>query len=162
MTNLKELLEKETQDLFSAETQLFDAMPNLSASATHLVLKSFLEEQSNQTKIRIERLRMVTSLLECNPESLKKCKGMKSAIKETNILAALQINFQVKDAGLIGAMQRIIHYKIAGYGTSNQYAKTLGLDEVSRVLVQSLDEEKKADKVLSEIAINEINALAIK
>ncbi len=59
-------------------------------------------------------------------------------------------------------MQRLIHYKIAGYGTANQYAESLGLEEVARVLTQSLDEEKQADKVLSEIAINEVNELAIK
>ncbi|MBI1226694.1 MAG: DUF892 family protein [Bacteroidetes bacterium] len=162
MTNLKELLEKEVQDLFSAETQFFDALPSLTASATHATLKSLLEEQSNQTKIRIERLRMVTSLLECNPAGLKKCKGMKSIVKETKKLADLYIDFQVKDAGLIGAMQRIIHYKIAGYGTGHKYAETLGLPEVTRVLIQSLDEEKQSDKVLSELAINEVNELAIK
>ncbi len=162
MTSLKELLEKEAQDLFSAESQLFNALPNLTASTTHGALKGIFEEQSNQTKVRIERLRMVASLLECNPEGLKQCKGMKSILKETNKMAALYVDFQVKDAGLIGAMQRIIHYKIAGYGTANQYAETLGLTEVARVFTQSLDEEKQSDKMLSEIAVKEVNVLAIK
>jgi ferritin-like metal-binding protein YciE len=162
MTNLKELLEKEIQDLFSSEAQLLDALPNLTASASHTALKVIFEGELNQTNIRMERLRMVASLLNCNAEGLKKCKSMQRILKETSKLAALYVDFQVKDAGLIGAMQRIIHFKIADYGTAKQYAEKLSLEEVARVLTQSLDEEKQADKVLSEIAINEVNALAIK
>jgi len=49
------------------------------------------------------------------------------------------------------------HYEIATYGTLVQLAKTMGNEEVADILAQTLEEEKQADKLLSQIAENNIN-----
>jgi ferritin-like metal-binding protein YciE len=160
MTNLKELLEYEIQDMFSAETQLSESLTKLSLLATNAKLKTAIDSYSEQTKVHIERLRMVASLLDCNPID-QKCKAMKAIIKQGMKLAEAQIDLQVRDALIIGIIQRMAHYKTASYGTSHHYAKTLSFGEETRVLNLSLEEEKAADQQFNNLAIKEVNILAI-
>lgn len=52
----------------------------------------------------------------------------------------------VRDAGIILAAQKIEHYEIATYGTLIAFAKTMGQDEIAKILEETLEEEKKADQ----------------
>ena len=62
-----------------------------------------------------------------------------------------------RDAAIIMAAQKVEHYEIATYGGLVQLAKTIGRDEVADILAQTLEEEKEADQLLSEIAESSIN-----
>ncbi len=53
---------------------------------------------------------------------------------------------------MIGAAQRVEHYEMAGYGTDRALAELLGEDEHVSLLNQTLEEEKQADKKLTELA----------
>jgi ferritin-like metal-binding protein YciE len=66
----------------------------------------------------------------------------------------------VRDAGLIGAAQRVEHYEMAGYGTARTLAKRLGYQEIATILQQTLEEEGEADKKLTAVAENEVNVRA--
>jgi ferritin-like metal-binding protein YciE len=55
------------------------------------------------------------------------------------------------------AAQKVEHYEIATYGGLVQLAKTMGLTDVAELLAQTLEEEKEADQVLSQIAESSIN-----
>ena len=54
---------------------------------------------------------------------------------------------------LIGAAQSVEHYEIARYGTLITWADELGRDDVMRLLMTNLNEEKAADKKLSNVAL---------
>jgi len=56
------------------------------------------------------------------------------------------------DAVIISAAQKIEHYQIALYKTLCQFAETLGLSEVVKLLAATLDEEKDANEKLSQLA----------
>lgn len=56
------------------------------------------------------------------------------------------------DAGIISAAQRVEHYEIAGYGCVRTYANILGEKEAVSLLEKTLQEEKEADKKLTELA----------
>jgi ferritin-like metal-binding protein YciE len=43
------------------------------------------------------------------------------------------------------------HYEIASYGTARNWAIQLGLADLASLLQQTLDEEKRTDKLLTEI-----------
>jgi hypothetical protein len=58
----------------------------------------------------------------------------------------------VKDAGIIGAAQRVEHYEIAAYGTVRAFAETLGHDDHIKLLGETLEEEKQTDDKLTELA----------
>ena len=58
----------------------------------------------------------------------------------------------VLDAGMISSAQAVDHYEICRYGTLIEWAKDLGHQDAIRLLQQNLDEEKNADRLLSQIA----------
>ena len=64
------------------------------------------------------------------------------------------------DAALVVTIQNIEHYEIARYGTLIAWAKQLGMMEAANLLEQTLEQEKKADKKLNDIALNEVNRKA--
>jgi ferritin-like metal-binding protein YciE len=66
----------------------------------------------------------------------------------------------VRDAGLIGAAQRIEHYEIAGYGTARSLARRLAESQIAETLQQTLNEEAEADKKLTSIAESQVNIAA--
>ena len=63
----------------------------------------------------------------------------------------------VMDAGLIAAAQAIEHYEIARYGTLKAQANQLGMKDAARLLDQTLQEEKKTDQLLSQLAVSHLN-----
>ena len=66
----------------------------------------------------------------------------------------------VMDAAIIGAAQRVEHYEMAGYGTALAFAEILGENDHIPLLQQTLEEEKQADKKLTELS-QEINHRAV-
>lgn len=68
----------------------------------------------------------------------------------------------VRDASLIASEQKIKHYQIATYGTLQAFAKTMGENKAAALLAMTLDEEKKADALLTKLAMASINSKAFK
>jgi len=64
------------------------------------------------------------------------------------------------DACLIAAGQRAEHYEMAAYGTLVAWAQAMGHTQAEKLLQQTLDEEKAADKKLSGLAESGINQSA--
>jgi ferritin-like metal-binding protein YciE len=58
----------------------------------------------------------------------------------------------VRDAALVSAAQRVEHYEMAVYGTVRYFAEILGETSNVGLLERTLDEEKHADQLLTEIA----------
>ena len=65
------------------------------------------------------------------------------------------------DAGLVAAAQAVEHYEMARYGTLCAWAKVLGMEDAALLLTQTLEEEKRTDETLTELAHSEINQMAI-
>jgi ferritin-like metal-binding protein YciE len=63
----------------------------------------------------------------------------------------------VRDAALIISAQKVEHYEIASYGSLAQLAKTMGMTEIAALLEETLEEEKKTDQLLTELAVSGIN-----
>src|SRR5262249_19779128 len=59
---------------------------------------------------------------------------------------------EVLDAGIIAGAQKIEHYEIAAYGTVRNYANLLGRNDWMQILEVTLEEEKQADKKLTQLA----------
>ena len=153
---LKELYINELKDLYNAETQLVKALPKMAKAATSEELRSGFEEHLEQTKEHVQRLEKIFELLDESPKG-KKCKGMEGLIEEGSEMIDEDFEGSIKDAGLIGAAQRVEHYEIAAYGTAKAFAETLGELEHIKLLEQTLREEKETDEKLTELA-EEINA----
>jgi ferritin-like metal-binding protein YciE len=129
-------------------------------AATSEELASAFEDHLAVTEQQIERVEQVFGLLEMTPRA-KKCEAMEGLVKEAqNVIEELPKGSSVIDAGLIIAGQKVEHYEIAAYGSLVQLAKTMGENEIANLLQQTLDEEKQADQLLTELAVSGINITA--
>lgn len=156
LDNLRALFVEELGDLHSAESQLIKALPKLAKAACNPDLKRAFEDHLSVTKRQLDRLDSILGRMgEKNPN--KTCKGMKGLIEEGDERAKEKGDESVRDAGLIGAAQRVEHYEIAGYGCARTYAEMLGDDSAAGLLQESLDEEKQADSDLNKLATQCIN-----
>jgi ferritin-like metal-binding protein YciE len=158
MDNLKHLLVHEIQDLYSAESQFFDALPLLAEKAHDPDLKAALQLHYIETILQLERLEKVAEILEVQPAEAV-CKGMRGLIREASDVIEVG-RPEVVDAGLIGAARKVEHYEIAGYGTARAHAQRLGLVEVARMLQKTLEEKEAANDKFTLIAESGVNQLA--
>ncbi len=156
LNTLQDLFVQELKDLYSAETQLVKALPKMAKAATHEDLKAGFQEHLEQTKEHVSRLEEIGKQLGCKLTG-HTCKAMKGLIEEGSEFIESEAEDTVRDAGLIGAAQRVEHYEIAGYGTARALAKILGHDDAVEVLGTTLEEEKETDEKLTEIAESAIN-----
>lgn len=153
---LAELFEDSLKDIYWAEKALTKALPVMAKNATSPELIDAINGHLIETEEQITRLEKVFELIG-KKATAKKCDAMEGLIEEgKGILEETEIGV-VRDAGIIAASQKIEHYEIATYGTLRQFAETLGYEEAVTLLEQTLDEEKGADKLLTEVAVNAVN-----
>jgi ferritin-like metal-binding protein YciE len=155
---LRDLYIDELRDIYSAETQLVKALPKMAKAAMSDELRSGFEEHLEQTRGHVSRLEQIFEDLDEKPSG-KKCSGMEGLVKEGGEMIKNEFEGEVKDAGLIGAAQRVEHYEIAAYGTVRAFAELLGDRNAVDLLSQTLEEEKETDKKLTQLA-SEINVEA--
>ncbi len=160
LNSLRDLYLEELRDLYSAENQLVKALPKMAEAASDKQLKSAFTAHLKQTKTHVTRLEHIFEQLDEEPGG-ETCQAMKGLIEEGEVMIKADGDETVRDAGLIGAAQRVEHYEMAGYGTTRALAKRLGETGAAKVLQQTLDEEGEADKHLSEIAETEAKHHAV-
>lgn len=148
---LKELYIDELRDLYNAENQLVKALPKMAKAASSEELRTGFEEHLEQTRGHVQRLEKIFEDLDESPKG-KTCKGMEGLIAEGSEMIDEDFEDEVKDAGLIGAAQRVEHYEIAAYGTTKAFAELLGHTEHVSLLEETLEEEKATDEKLTELA----------
>jgi ferritin-like metal-binding protein YciE len=153
LQSLHDLFIEEIQDLYSAENQILEALPELAENATSPELKRAFQQHLDQTRVHVQRLDQIFNQLGGDVDrNDKTCKGMKGIIKENEDLLDDLEEPEVADAGMIAGAQRVEHYEIAGYGTVRTYAQLLGRNEWVRLLEQTLNEEKQTDQLLTQLA----------
>ncbi|MAP56014.1 ferritin-like domain-containing protein [Altibacter sp.] len=160
MKNLSELFEHEIKDLYSAEKQLLDALPNMVKAASDKKLQEAFSHHLKETKTQFERIKEICDSLGINPGNTK-CDAMEGLIEECDDMIKEDAPGDVKDAGLIACAQRVEHYEISGYGTAVRFAKELGHKDVAKKLQTTLDEEYDADNKLDKLAEGRLNKKAL-
>ena len=158
---LEELLIDELRDIYSAENQIFKALPKMAKGASSPELKRGFEKHLEETKRQVERLNQIAESMEIRLTG-KKCKGMEGLIEEGKEILQEDLDDNAIDAGLIGAAQKIEHYEIAAYGTARTHAEMLGLRKIAKLLQQTLDEEGTTDKKLTALAERVANVEAVR
>jgi ferritin-like metal-binding protein YciE len=151
MGSLRDLFEEELKDLYNAEQQIVKSLPKMANAVSSPDLKDAFEHHLEETYGHLERLEQIFQR-ESMVAKGKKCEGMEGLLKEGAELLQTKAAPEVKDAGLIGAAQRVEHYEIAGYGTARAFAEQLGERDIAKMLQETLNEEGAADKKLTQIA----------
>lgn len=157
---LKDLFEDGLKDLYWAEKALTNALPKMIKNATSTKLKKAITDHLAQTVEQVKRLEEIFVSLDKKPVA-KVCDAMKGILEEGKGVIEETEPGPVRDAGIIGASQKVEHYEIATYGTLAAYAKVLGEKTALKNLLKTLAEEKKADELLTRIADTALNTRAI-
>ena len=157
---LLEFFTDEIKDIYWAEKHLTKALPRMQKAATTSELKDAFETHLGQTEGHIKRLEKVFELLE-EKAVAKKCDAMEGIVKEgQSIIEDTEAGTATRDVGLILAAQKVEHYEISTYGGLATLAKSLGRDDIARLLIETLKEEKATDEILTEIAESNVNYAA--
>jgi ferritin-like metal-binding protein YciE len=155
---IEDLFVEQIQDLYDAEQRLVKALPKMAEKATNNELRSAFADHLLQTEGQVQRLEQVFAELGQDPAK-ETCEAMKGLIKEGEEMMDIK-DPAIRDAALIAAANRVEHYEIAAYGTARTLATALGLSRSPSLLEQTLDEEKKADAKLTQIAEQTVNPQA--
>ena len=158
--NLNDLLIEQGRELYSTERQELDVLPKFEKQVSSPKLKKIISNQISRAKEQQLRIEKAFSKLNTSPEG-EFSEPFGALVNKSNQLINRSIDPQIKDAGIINSIQHLNHYKIAGYGALSTYAEELGNEEVATLFHDSLDDEKKIDSELKELAKSEINKKAI-
>ena len=156
MKSLDDLFLHFLQDVYYAERQLLKALPKMAKSAQSPALKEAFTAHREETVHQVERLEQVFELIG-KPAKGVPCEAIKGLIEEAEEVIGDSELGPVRDAGLIACGQAVEHYEVARYGALIAWAQVAGHSEIVALLRQTIDEEKKADKMLNELALKQVN-----
>jgi ferritin-like metal-binding protein YciE len=158
---MEDLLLEQVEDLYDAERRLVKALPKMAEASTSQSLRQAFESHLLETEGHVTRLESVFRTLGQDPKT-HTCDAMKGLISEGEDTISDIDQSSLRDAGLIAAANRVEHYEIAAYGSARTFAQTLGLGQVASLLEQTLQEEKKADQKLTQLAESMVNDQALR
>ncbi len=158
---MDDLFAQTLRDINYAEQEIVRALPEMIENSTNSRLRSAFENHLAETKQHIVRLEKVFEMHGSQPKVVD-CPAIDGILKEAKeIMGDIKLDDKdVLDAAMIAAAQAVEHYEIARYGTLISWARQLGLDECANLLDETLQEEKAADKKLTEVAESEVNTEA--
>lgn len=149
---LEDLFLETLKDIFFAERQILKGLPRLAKAAADPKLREAFMHHREETEGQVDRLRQVFEIIGKRAQG-KTCEAINGLLEESEELLELSPQpSPVRDAGLIAAAQAVEHYEMARYGALVAWAKALGNDQIAQLLHESLEEEKKTDTLLNQMA----------
>src|SRR5262249_42633847 len=122
-------------------------------------LEDAIRDHLEETKRHAKRLEKIFDQLNINKDDAEISETMSGLIGETTKIINEYESGPVRDSALIIVAQKIEHYEIASYGSLRTLADVMRMEQVGDVLDRTLEEEKAADELLSELS-EDINEMA--
>jgi len=157
--SMNDLFVHELQDIYYAEQQIVDALPQMISKATSQQLRTALESHLGETRNHVRRLEQVFQMQGVTPKGVD-CPAIDGIIKEAKQVAGDTADKNVLDAAIIASAQAVEHYEMSKYGTLIAWARQLRRSDCAQILQQTLAEEKAADEKLTSIAEGQVNRAA--
>ena len=139
------------KDVLYAERTSVRALKKAAKAAQNDELRQALEQHAQESEGQIERLQQVFEIIGKAARG-KTCESIQGLNAELEDHLEEFKDSEAADAVLIAGAQAMEHYEIARYGTLRTWAQQLGLEDAARLLEETLEEEKRTDELLSQIA----------
>jgi ferritin-like metal-binding protein YciE len=156
---LDELFHDTLKDIYFAEKKILATLPKMAKAAQSPDLQKAFEKHRGETEGHVARLEKVFAAIDKKPQA-KTCDAIVGITAEGAEIMQEYKGSPALDAGLLAAAQAVEHYEMSRYGTLKTWAGELGLNDVVRLLDQTLEEEKKTDAALTKIAETVVNQRA--
>ncbi len=156
---LANLFTETLKDIYFAEKQILRALPKMAKEATSPELREAFEKHRDETEDQVERLNQIFESMG-HPARGKTCEAILGIIDEAKEFMDEFKGEEALDAALVGSAQTVEHYEIARYGTLKSWARDLGMEDAAKLLDQTLQEEIKTDKLLTDLAMKNVNKKA--
>ena len=156
---LNDLFQDTLKDIYFAERQILSALPKLAKVAQSEELRNAFMTHRDETEGHVQRLEEVFKIMGTAPEA-KTCESIKGILEEGEEIMEEYSGSEALDAGLLASAQAVEHYEISRYGTLKNWADQLGMKDAVSLLDETLQEEKKTDALLSELAETKVNLKA--
>lgn len=156
---LTDLFHDTLKDVYFAEKKILSTLPKMTKAAQSPDLKKAFEKHRGETAGQVERLEQVFGLIGAKPQA-KTCDAIMGIVKEGEGVIEDYKDSPALDAGLIAVAQAVEHYEMSRYGTLKAWAGELGMDGAVKLLDATLQEEKKTDAALTELALSTVNVEA--
>jgi ferritin-like metal-binding protein YciE len=153
---LEDLFHETLKDIYYAEKKILTALPKMAKAAQSEDLQAAFEKHVGETTDQVERLEQIFELIK-HPAKGKTCDAINGTIDESQQVMKEFKRCAALDAGLIASAQAVEHYEISRYGTLKAWAQQLGLQQAVTLLDETLEEEKKTDEALTELAKAAVN-----
>ncbi|MCD4511951.1 ferritin-like domain-containing protein [Brucella pseudogrignonensis] len=157
--SLSDLFEHALGDIYYAEKKIYKSLPKMIKAADHPELVDALTSHREETATHIEKLETIFELLGKRAKA-EKCDAIDGILEESEGLLEDFGTSVAVDAAIIFSCQAVEHYEITRYGSMSSFAEALGLDEIKTHIDDILSQEKAADKALTELATESVNAAA--
>jgi len=148
---LSDLFLAQLKDIYYAEKKIFRTLPKMVKAAQAPELKQAFTAHREETQGQIERLEQVFEMLGKRPQT-KPCEAIDDIVAEGEETIEDFGESAAIDTGLVAAGQAVEHYEMARYGALIACAGQLGMPEAAALLNQTLQEEMKAERLLTQIA----------
>ena len=156
---LDDLFLETLKDIYHAEKQILRGLTKMAKSASTDDLREAFENHREETEGHVQRLEQVFEMVGKRARG-KPCEAMQGLIEEGKEIMDEFKGSPALDAGLLSSAQAIEYYEMARYGTLIAWAEELGMKDAVSLLKETLEEEKKADSLLNEIAKRSVNQRA--
>ena len=160
MKTLNDLFLEELADIYDAEKRTLKALPYMARAATCNKLKAAIESHLEETEGHVATLEQVFECFDLKPKG-QTCEATVGLLEEAEEIAADFEDSPAINAALVCAAQKIEHYEIASYGCLQEWARLLGNEEAADLLGEILEEEKRANESLTELAKTTCNVEAL-
>ena len=158
--SMNDLLLTFMQDVYYAERQIVKALPKMVKASENQELKNALMHHREETQGQIDRLQKAFEALGKRARG-QTCEAINGIIEEGEEIIEEFEAGPIRDAGIVAAAQAVEHYEMARYGTIIAWAKAVGHEDVARLMHETLEEEKKADTTLNQLAQKYLNKRAV-
>ncbi len=142
-----------TQDF---EQQIGQQAQKMAQASSNPDLKDAFEKTGTKSSEYAERIQQVFSKIGKEP-STNSNSIAKAMIQEVENMIANTDQGPVRDAALIVAANQQQEYRIAVYGSLNQYAGLIGKDDAVAELKKNLEDSKNGDEKFTSIGENQVN-----
>ena len=157
--SFQDLYIAELQELRNGEAQLIDALEHMAGTAGNGELKQAFTHHRDQTLAQKERLDLILQRHGADPHAHQD-QAMQALVREAEKMMVIVTGNDLRDVALVASAQKLEHYEIAAYGTAAALAGQLDLRDDQSILHQTLEEEKHADALLSNLAKRIVNPSA--